>query len=464
MSAAAYARGWDHVKLYFMIGLPTERDDDILAIADLCDRTIAEGKKHNRKASVRTGVSTFVPKPFTPFQWAAQIPPEETERRQRLLMDRFRSMPQVKFGRHNPRETFLEGLVSRADRRAADLIEAAFRRGARFDAWSEHLDWEAWTAAIAETGYDTTDALRERALDERLPWDHLDIHVPKEWFVEDWQRAMVLQHAPDCRHSKCHRCGVIDVKRALCASMLRNAIEGRKEERTFARGAVPVRAVGGAVSRLRFRVGRTGPSRFLSHLEMASAWHRTLRRARIPVSYSEGFHPHPRVNYSTALPVGEESLAEYMDVVLTAAMPAAEALAALRRVLPAGFVALGAEEVPVHAPGTMGQVEAVDYALYTAVECAERIAELLARTEILVERESKRGKITLDLRPMIRSLRWSPGRIDVGFQTVEGRPGKAKELIALLGLEAARTRVVRLEVYFRQEGERRSVGLGEAVA
>ncbi|MCK6519082.1 TIGR03960 family B12-binding radical SAM protein, partial [Myxococcota bacterium] len=141
MSAEAFKRGWGHVKLYFMIGLPTERDDDIEAIADLTLRTVRAGREHNPRARVNTGVSTFVPKPFTPFQWAAQIDVEETDRRQRILEGRFRNNGSVKFGRHNSRETYLEGLVSRGDRRAGDLIEAAWRNGARMDAWSEPLNF-----------------------------------------------------------------------------------------------------------------------------------------------------------------------------------------------------------------------------------------------------------------------------------------------------------------------------------
>lgn len=453
MSAEAYARGWDHVKLYFMIGLPTERDDDIDAIADLCRRTIEAGRRYNRKASVRTGVSTFVPKPFTPFQWAAQIDHHETERRQRHLLDRLRTMPQVKFGRHHPEETFLEGLVSRADRRGADLIEAAFRQGARFDAWSEHLDFPAWERAIAEVGYDVVDALRERKVDEPLPWDHIDIHIPKTWFAEDWARAQVLQHAQDCRHSKCHKCGVIDVKRPLCAAMLRGSIAGAKEEKSWVRTPVPERKNLPGVFRIRFRVGRVERARYLSHLETASAWHRSLRRAKLPLAWSDGFHPHPKVNFSTALPVGEESTAEYMDVVMTARVDVADALAALQATLPPDFVALAAVEVPVNAEGLMNLIEAVDYLLVPGrapEDLPERVAGILASEAISVERNSKRGPIFVDIRPMIRhvSLR-EDGAVLVALQTIEGRPGKAKEIVTLLGLDPGSTRVLRKEVYVR---------------
>ena len=279
MACGAYERGWDHVKMYFMIGLPTERDDDILAIADLAKRAVERGRSIHGRAKANLGVSTFVPKPLTPFQWAAQIDLEETERRQDILSSALGQDRRIKFGRHHPEETFLEGLVSRSDRRAGDLIEAAFRQGARFDAWREHLDFDAWKRAIDEVGFDVADALRERDLDERLPWDHIDILIDKEWFQQDWKRALELKHAEDCRHSKCHKCGVIDHERPLCASMLRRSIQGRKPESTWTRSDPTPHVEPPPVQRLWLKISRVGSARYLSHLEAHNAWLRALRRA-----------------------------------------------------------------------------------------------------------------------------------------------------------------------------------------
>lgn len=463
MSSQAYKRGWDHVKLYFMIGLPTERDDDVLAIADLCQRTVKAGKEFNRAAMVRTGVSTFVPKPFTPFQWAAQISMFDTDRKQRLLGDAFKPMKGIKFGRHHPEETFLEGLVSRSDRRSADLIEAAFRNGARFDAWSDLLDFGAWHRAIESTGFDVEDALRERSVEERLPWDHIDIHVPKEWFAQDWARAMELKHAEDCRHSKCHRCGVIDALRPLCAHMLRDNIEGAKEEKLWKRSEPAVKLEAPLpVQRLRFHIGRTDDPRFLSHLELQTAWIRALRRAKLPVAYSLGFHPMPKVSFSSALALGEESTAEFLDVVFTARLPADDAAARLRLTAPDGFHVYSAVEVGLKAPALMGTVDAADYEITGAPDVRDRIDVILQSRELLVERKSKsvEGRIDVDIRPMIRSLsQSSDGRILATLQAVNGKPGKAKEVVRLLGLEGVGVRVVKVGVYEGMErvgAERRS--------
>jgi radical SAM family uncharacterized protein/radical SAM-linked protein len=495
MAEQAYGLGWDHVKLYFMIGLPTERDDDVEAIADLTLRTLRTGRQINPKAKVNTGVSTFVPKPFTPFQWAAQIDMGETQRRQEILYQRFSREQGVRFGRHGSAETFLEGLVSRADRRGGDLIEAAFRLGCRFDAWDEHLDIDRWLEAVELSGTDVAFELRERDLDERLPWDHIDILIPKQWFVEDWQRAMELKHAEDCRHSKCHRCGVIDVERELCASMLRTSIDGRKTEKAFVRpppppemgsqpskpGSPPVRPPEPpVVQRLVLRLGVAGEARFLSHLETMSVWMRALRRARVDLGHSEGFHPHPKLAFSHARPVFEESFGDYMDIQLTARVEPAVLQARLEATLPGGFRVFGVREVPLKSPALMSRISGADYLFLVddgaAISLRASCAGLMSRAEVIVSRRVKRKRTKrgrrpgptmreVDIRPNIQSVRVAETH-EVGVPLLEGQVALAvsldvaesrlgarpSEIIAELGLDATQVRVLRLDTRFETEG------------
>jgi len=465
MATGAFERGWDHVKMYFMIGLPTERDDDVIAIADLARRAVAEGRAIHSRAKANLGVSTFVPKPFTPFQWAEQISLEETERRQDVLQAALKDAPRVKFGRHEPEETFLEGLVSRADRRAGDLIEAAWRNGARFDAWREHLDFGAWQRAIEQTGYDVADALRARDLDERLPWDHIDILIGKEWFAADWKRALVLQHAEDCRHSKCHQCGVIDHERPLCATMLRRSIKGRKPESAWTRKPTPEHVEPPPAQRLWVKVSRTGTARYLAHLEAMNAWLRALRRAKTPLSYSQGFHPHPKMAFSSAMPVNTQSTGEYLDLTLVARVEPEAWLAELARVLPEGFGVHGIAEVPCGAPSLMAANVGADYRLLFPTtspdELRARLDALLARETIPVERKtkkqrrkSKRGRKVgaareVDVRPSIVSaaLAEEDGVAVVTLRLVkhDGVIAKVRDLLPALTDEPERVLVVRTE-------------------
>lgn len=466
MSAKAYGLGWKHIKLYFMIGLPSERDDDVEAIADLTLRTLKIGRGINSKARVNTGVSTFVPKPFTPFQWAAQIDMDETERKQALLDNHFRYKSGIKFGRHNSKETFIEGLVTRGDRRTADLIEAAYLNGARFDAWEEHLDFGAWEKAIEDTGFDVAFALRERDLNERLPWDHIDILMPKSWFQEDYARALELKHAQDCRHKRCHKCGVIDAERDLCAHMLRNSIDGRKEERDYERPqAVEPTQEPPAAQRIRLRIGRVDEARFLSHLEFMNAWLRSLRRARAPLSYTQGFHAHPRVQFSAALPTGEESTGDYMDIILAERVDPQLLLERLRATMPKGFMALGAAEVPIKASSLQAAVAGCAYSLITIqdpTELAERVDTIMAgeTVPVMVKMKGKRRKgrgrgraprefKELDMKPYINDLSVRPGDsgdsaiIDLDTVCLEGRMARPRDIVRLLELDPARTRVLK---------------------
>ncbi|MEC7984855.1 MAG: TIGR03960 family B12-binding radical SAM protein [Myxococcota bacterium] len=484
MSAQAYKLGWDHVKLYFMIGLPTERDDDVDAIADLTIRTLQEGRKHNPKAKVNTGVSTFVPKPFTPFQWAPQILPEETIRRQAILSAKFHKIPAIKFGRHEPEETFLEGLVSRADRRAGDLLEKAFLLGCRFDAWDEHRNMELWYKAIEECDFDVEFQFRERHLDEPLPWDHIDILIDKKWFQDDWNRAVALKHAQDCRHSKCHRCGVIDHERALCAHMLRNSIEGRKIERNFERVSNPYLIESPApgeppkridekqsVQRLVFRIGITGEPRFLGHLESLNAWVRTIRRAKLPIAYSKGFHPHPKLAFESARPVGEQSLACYMDIQLTERVPLSKALESLQRAAAPGFRILGVQEVSLRSPALMGTVAGMDYLFYLRIDptvLSEKVKSLMEMDIIEITRLKKRKKRrrgsrnnlrTFNARPHFSSMRvgvpphWEEqegwASLQVSIDRIDERGVRTFELLKLLGIPQKDAVSIRLATRFQ---------------
>jgi len=483
MSHGAFSKGWGHVKLYFMIGLPTERDDDIEAIADLSIRTVEQGREVNPRAKVNLGVSTFVPKPFTPFQWSRQIGLDETQHKQDVLERALRGNRAIKFGRHDPQETFLEGLVSRADRRAGDLIELAWRKGCRFDAWREHLRFDLWMEAVDELGYDVEDALRERDPDERLPWDHIDVLIPKQWFLDDWNRAKELQHAQDCRHKRCNRCGVIDEERELCAHMLRNQIAGRKEEETFERAELPEVVEPDPVQRLVFRVGRTGNGRFLSHLEAMSAWIRSLRRAEAPLAYTQGFHPHPKVAFAHATPANQETIGDYMDVTLVERVDPADLLQRLNAVVPEAFAVLGVSEVDLKSKALMAQSHGLVFTAFFPHESAEalqeRVQALLDADEIVIKRRGKTRKRSkggrgrkgkraivyrdLDIKPMIRHLSMRPGQvpaIDVELVTVDGKPGKLREIVPLLTDDPERVHVLKRDTLVLRDGEPTSLSDG----
>ena len=219
--ATAYGAGWRQVKLYFMCGLPTETDEDVLQIARLAAEVIRVGREVSGRRDIRCTVSIggFVPKPHTPFQWAAQLDHETTDARLAKLRDAIRTNREygksIGFRYHDGKPGTIEGLLSRGDRRVGRVILQAWREGARFDGWSEHFDFDRWAAAadvaLADESVDldwyTT---REREHAEVLPWDHLDSGLDREWLWQDWQDALDEEGVEDCRWTPCFDCGVCD--------------------------------------------------------------------------------------------------------------------------------------------------------------------------------------------------------------------------------------------------------------
>ncbi|MEV5560035.1 TIGR03960 family B12-binding radical SAM protein [Nonomuraea wenchangensis] len=211
----AYSQGWRQVKLYFMCGLPTEQDEDVLGIADLAKKVIKAGREATGSRDIRCTVSIggFVPKPHTPFQWAGQADHETVDRRLKALRDSLRGDKEygraIGFRYHDGKPSIVEGLLSRGDRRVGAVIRAVWEDGGRFDGWSEHFSYERWMAAADQAGIDVDwYTTREREENEVLPWDHLDAGLDREWLWQDWQEAVSGGEVEDCRWTPCYDCGV----------------------------------------------------------------------------------------------------------------------------------------------------------------------------------------------------------------------------------------------------------------
>lgn len=221
----AFKGGWNQVKLYFMLGLPTETEDDMKGIAHLAQK-IAETyyevvPKEQRKGKVQINVSTsfFVPKPFTPFQWAPMYTEQDFVEKAKVVKNEVRAQlnqRSIRYNWHEPDVTALEGFLARGDRRCADVILKAYEKGALYDAWTENFDYDIWKDAMAECGVDMTFyTLRERSLDEILPWDFIDTGVSRRFLEREWQRAKEGVVTENCRQ-KCSACGAMKFKGGVC--------------------------------------------------------------------------------------------------------------------------------------------------------------------------------------------------------------------------------------------------------
>ncbi|MDY0042883.1 MAG: TIGR03960 family B12-binding radical SAM protein, partial [Desulforhabdus sp.] len=334
----AFGLGWRLLKLYFMTGFPTETEEDLDALVNLCYRVWDMAKPS--KASINVSLSTFVPKPLTPFQWVPQIPRKVVEERLESLQKKFRR-PGLRLKWHHPGHSLLEAVFARGDRQLGSVLLCAWRSGARFDGWTELLREDIWQAAFAESGLDPSFyAQRERALDEVLPWDHLSCGAEKGFLAHEYEQALAEEFTQDCRWSGCVGCGVCDHKRIEPRLHRSPAVEkiSSRDSRESAGREIEQHLY-------KMRYAKQESIRFFGQLEVAQAFSRAVRRTGLQAAYSKGFHPHMKLSFGQALPLGLESLVEELYLTLTEKRDCREVKDLLNEHLPEGLQVLEVEHV-----------------------------------------------------------------------------------------------------------------------
>jgi radical SAM-linked protein len=354
-----FSRGWQRIKLYFMIGLPSETDEDVSGIAAMGGQALEIGREyHRRKVAVTVSVSSHVPKPHTPFQWCAQDPMDEIERKQAIL------------------------------------------RGARFDGWDEHLRWDLWREALdeweAEEGVSRSAYLRTLPVDGRLPWDHIDVGLEPGFLAREYRRALEGRFSPPCGkplHTKvhhtnledaradarklvCYHCGVacdLSAMRGERISFLEKMGAEKRESRggeptvreraheRVARGLSPHDFAQGEPVRYRIRYGKRGPMSLRGHLDLIRVIARVLRRARLPLHYTQGFSPRPLLSFGPALGLGIQSVAEYADLALTVDVEAMELMRRFAEAAEPGLELFAARKLEPGESALAKRIDAIDY-------------------------------------------------------------------------------------------------------
>jgi len=388
----AVDRGWDKIKLYFMIGLPGETDFDVLGIAETVRWLHRECRLEGRRGlNFNLTISNFTPKPHTPFQWHS-VSTAEFSRKQRLLKGEFRGMRGVKVNYTDVRISAMEDFVGRGDRRLGPVVRRAWELGAGMDAWWESLDkaYKAWTRAIDESGltwkyrqvesgewnlfedkeegtppYPPQGGKLEGTpqgagagtgapplLDRPLPWDHLDTGIDKNWLKLDLQKALEAATVPDCSFEGCSRCGV-------CGTDFgHNVVVDALPIPEFAGEFVP-----NTERKQRFRVwfGKVGDMALVGHLDLLRLFDRVVRRADLPISFTGGFHPNPRISLANALPLGVTSTGEIADFELTELMDIDDFRQKLAATLPENIPIYRVEPIDLKAPSANQLLEAAEY-------------------------------------------------------------------------------------------------------
>jgi radical SAM family uncharacterized protein/radical SAM-linked protein len=409
-SRAVFGAGWSLVKLYFMIGLPTETDEDVDAIVRLAKKAAAQGREAGcRNPQVTVSTSNFVPKPFTPFQWHPMARPEVLRSRQDRLKRGLRRPMAFKW--HDVEASAVEGVFSLGDRRLAAVLEEACELGCRFDGWTEYFRADLWRQAFAKAGVNPEEYLyRERDRRARLPWDVIDAGVTKSFLWKEWERAQIGIATAKCGPEDCHGCGFF-AKQCMDHAFDRPEVGQAPQAPRRA-------AAANSVTRYRLRFRKEGLARFIGHLDHVDVLVRALRRCGVTLAYSKGYHPMPKVELPPPLPLGVSGAAEWLEFQ-AGPLDRERLLKDLRDCLPAGLVPEKVFRVPASAPGLSSlpvQVYGADTQALSEEERAEtrrRVRDFLAAGRFEVTRAGKDGTKTTDLRPRVLEAVWEETRLVV---------------------------------------------------
>jgi radical SAM-linked protein len=402
-----FRNGWSVLKLYFMIGLPTETEQDLDGIIRLANDIFSLGKRvSKRHIQLNITVSTFVPKSHTPFQWMGQATLEEVRAKQAYLGKGLRKRG-ITLKPHDPETSLLEGAFARGDKALGKVIEEAVRLGCRFDGWSECFDFKKWVEAFQKCGLDMSAyASSSFELDEELSWEHVESGVTKEFLKLEYARAMAAEITQNCR-VECERCGIgcadggapslgIPVAPATRPG-LANALKIPDPRHKQAGGPE-------IFTRIRMKFTKAGRLRFLSHLDLMTLFQRAAARAEVPVAFSHGFNPHPKIAFGPALSVGMESDTEYLDLETDPFVDLLQVTKSLNATLPDGMRILESRVIPSKAPSLSGCIGRYVYEVSVpdafAGNLGERVNSFLSRSSVIVTKEKKQK----DIRPGIEAV------------------------------------------------------------
>ncbi len=463
-----FSRGWKSMKLYFMIGLPTEEEEDVREIPRVGGRARAIGKRVKKELGapgtpkVVVSVSTHVPKPHTPFQWCAMDAPDVVREKQAWL-EQEAHVAGVELKVHDSETSWLEAVFARGDRPLAGVLERAYRAGARFDSWEDQKKMGVWEDAFRAEGIEPGRYLGTIPATARLPWDHIDVGLEEGFLLREYRKAMksrlslpcgkvagAFVHATNLRDAQaedrklvCYDCGVacdLSAMRDQRLVYLRKL--GSDEPRPDAprpqahRKGPPIRMVQGEPRRYRFVYEKLGAAAFLSHLDLIRALPRSFRRLELPLFYSQGFHPKPDMTFGPALSLGVASLHEVVDIKIAADLDAVAWLDQLSAGAQPGLRFVGAARLGPDDPGITKVIDVASYVVGVprAVIASrggeawlrDRIDAAMASKEICVVRRIDGIGKRVDVRDFLRAIALSP----VGDMSL-ARAGMVGDLISV---------------------------------
>ncbi|MCF8038700.1 MAG: TIGR03960 family B12-binding radical SAM protein [Desulfohalobiaceae bacterium] len=416
-----FAQGWNRVKLYFMIGLPTETLEDLEAIVDLCLRVRSLAKKAKSKhLRITASISPFVPKAHTPFQWDAQDRLSTSKDKINYLRQLFAPHKGLELQWHDPEMSLVEGVFSRGGRDLDRVVEWAYQQGEILTGWKDFFGFQTWAEALKQTGLTPEDLTGASRLEDSLPWAHIRAGLAPGFLLKERELAEQGQATLDCRYHSCSGCGVCDGE-ASPSSALKAApqkisprLNQRQRDQENKPGEPePVKNRTGLQekkSHLRFWFEKLGPARYLSQLELQSILERAFRRAGLPMAFSGGFHPLPLLSFGQALPVGVLSLNEWCDLYLREEVAGSHLQAeAFNRFSPDGIRFTRIEELSLQRKQPRARFEEFEIRLPArsnqSNSAQEQWTGAMLLKSLILEHETKKGVKSVDVRGFLYEMR-----------------------------------------------------------
>lgn len=451
---SAFDLGWQLIKLYFMVGLPTETLSDVEEIACLVHRLRRNRPARRRGGNINVSLTTFIPKSHVPFQWAQQLDIKSSRDRIEAVRSRLR-LRGVDFKWQKPELSFLEGVFARGDRKLALVLESAWKRGCRFDGWTDSYNHEGWQNAFLDSGIDPENYIKSIPTDAPLPWDHIHTGVSREFLLQEYDRALNGHSTPDCRNGDCQNCGVCDfntVRPEIVPVKQEDKDSGVFENTTFNKSQPEIRTHCQDSRRFRIIYTKLGPARFFGHLELANIILRAFRRAGIDLVYSGGYNPKARIAFADALPVGIESMSEQFFISVLSDLSPEKIMESVNYQLPGGLAISSCARVRDKAKPTGRQMADYEVVLEGGLLFEREAYQhfLQSRSFEVTVRSGKGVEKTVDLKSVVRRLyRVKPNTLRIRLAADAGpviRPAQAVSLIFQLPEhEVLRARVLKLK-------------------
>jgi radical SAM family uncharacterized protein/radical SAM-linked protein len=420
----AFMKGWGNLKLYFMIGLPTETDDDLMGILRMVERIWQISREYPRRTNINVTLSPFAPRPHTPFQWDEVAPISEIIRKANLIRKKNR-LNHVRFKHHMAETSILQAVLGRGDRRMGTVILGAWKQGARFDGWTEHFDWEIWQSAFRMADVDPTQLMRAIPFDADLPWSHI-------------RKGVSVDHLKKERENTSRQ--MRDYQRLTFDEAIDDAERGTNGI-SFGRGKKKVASRSQAAptkNRIRIRWEKADRYRYMSHLDNVRFIERAVRRARLPVAYSQGYNPTMKLSFGPPLPVGFTSEAEYVDITLESNL-LPSMLDNLKSAMPDGSAICDASVILGKSPSLTARLNRAEYTIpvdalseEAQTDLQSTIEKLIAAESLEIERQGKEQVKIVDIRPAIYDLTIRESHIVMTLGIGDGGYARPSEVLPLL--------------------------------